>query len=182
MTAVLTWLVALPPTAKKVLAGVAILVIAALGVWLYGRGKEAKGQREAVVHTSEVRATKMLDTAKHDYAAAVKTVATIKTARRAAPAVRVLRPGVVMVKDTPTVVPIEVTQLLDTNRVRLERDPLLMDSLLAGWHQAIAAADSATAVAHVYKADAGNHHLVLKVAGISVGAVGLALLVHHLAH
>jgi hypothetical protein len=178
----LAWASALPPLAKKVLAGVVLLLLVGVAIWLYGRGKEAKGVREAVVQQSEVRATKMLDTAKHDYAAAVKTVATIRVARRAPPAVKVVRPGVVQVRDTQATVPVEVTQLLDTNRVQLARDTVVFDSLLFGWHHALDVVDSTTAVKNVYKADAGNHHLVLKVAGISVGVVGLALLVHHLVH
>jgi hypothetical protein len=180
LATVLAWITALPPLAKMILASVVLVVLVVLGIWLYGRGKEAKGQREATVIASETRATKMLDTAKHDYAAAVKTVATIKVARRAPPAVKVVRPGVVLVKDTEATVPVEVTQLLDTNRVQLARDTVVMDSLLYGWHGAIAVADSINTVKNVYKAEAGNHHLVLKVGGITVGVVGLALLVHHL--
>jgi hypothetical protein len=179
----IVWATALPSIVKTMLGIVVLALIGGALIWLYGRGKEHQGQREAVVAVSETRAAAMLDTAKHDYTRAATQVATIKAQRRATPVtVQVVRPGVVEIRDSLHLVPIEVTQQLDTNRIQLERDTLVMDAGLAGWKHALDAADSTNAVKNVYKADAGNHHLVLKVAGVTVGIVGIALLVHHLAH
>jgi hypothetical protein len=178
----MVWATALPSIVKTMLGIVVLALIGGALIWLYGRGKEHQGQREAVVAVSETRAAAMLDTAKHDYTAAAKQVATIKAQRRTPAKVNVVRPGVVSIRDTLHTVPIEVTELLDTNRVQLGRDTLVMDLGITGWHRALDAGDSMRVVKDVFKSQAGNHHLVLKIGVATVSVVGLALLVHHLAH